>query len=250
MSEKRLQAVLFDLGGTLVTIDSFSAASAGLKGAQRAYAALKERGTDLPSSLSFYQKVMIALGKVATYGGGPEEVRLEEEIARLFAEAGKPLGDDDLRVAVAAWHEPFGAKLRPRPGLDALLGQLRDLGLRLGIVSNSVWPGWVIEGEIAAAGLSGWFDPVVVSSDAGVRKPDPKIFQTGLDAVGASAAETAFVGNSLHEDVSGARFAGMHTVYYNESGPADDAGLADVEITDLAELPGVIRTWLAPHETT
>lgn len=245
MSGPKPAAVLFDLGGTLVSTPNLSLVSAGLKGAQNAYARLKEAGADLPSSLLFYQRVMVALGGAAAGAGrGKEELRLGEEIQKFFTGMGRPLSDEHLRVALRAWYAPFSEKAVVLPGAEAALGRLRDLGLAVAVVSNSVWPDWLLREDVERLGLAGLVGPIVVSSTVGVRKPDPRMFEAGLKAVGTEASRAVFVGNSLQEDVGGARFVGMRTIYLNESGQPDDAGLADAEVRDLAGVCPVIETWL------
>lgn len=240
----KLAVAFFDLGGTLVTIDKFSMVTTGLKGAQTAYRRLQDAGANMPGSVVFYQKVLSVLGKAGIQASSDKEIRLDEKIAELFESLGKPLTEKQLRIAVAAWHEPFAAQVKARPGVRETLEALRDKGLRLAVISNSSWPGWVIEEEIEQHGLAGLFDPVIVSSETGFKKPHPEIFEIALKTAGCAAGESAFVGNSLREDVSGARYVGMRTLYYNESGEPDDAGLADAEISDLAGLVPAIENWL------
>ena len=59
-------------------------------------------------------------------------------------------------------------------------------------------------------GLSGWFDPIVISSEAGADKPDAWIFQHALTLAGATAAEALHVGDDPRCDWEGAAAAGLH----------------------------------------
>jgi putative hydrolase of the HAD superfamily len=63
-------------------------------------------------------------------------------------------------------------------------------------------------------------DAIVLSSEVGVKKPDPKIFQLALDRLDAAAASTVFVGNSIPDDIVGARGAGLRAVYLDENAPS------------------------------
>lgn len=84
-----------------------------------------------------------------------------------------------------------------------------------------------------------YFDPIVLSSVFGKRKPHPAIFHYAFKEAGINPANLIFVGNSPSKDIAGARNAGVgKTVYieYSET-PRDEMGpVADYNIKDLREL--------------
>jgi putative hydrolase of the HAD superfamily len=96
-----------------------------------------------------------------------------------------------------------------KPGCREALTELRARGLTLGIVSNfdRRLPR-LLEG-LAIAPL---IDAVVLPSDAGAEKPDPRIFQLALERLGTPAAASVFVGDSVERDIAGARAAGMRAI--------------------------------------
>ena len=69
--------------------------------------------------------------------------------------------------------------------------------------------------ELQKVGLLRYFDVIVVSGDHGYRKPDRRLFQHALDALGVSAGDALYVGNDMHRDIFGAREVGMRTVLFN-----------------------------------
>jgi putative hydrolase of the HAD superfamily len=90
--------------------------------------------------------------------------------------------------------------------------------------------------KLAAVGLADRFDPLVISSEAGVKKPDPAIFEIALRAAGAVAADTWFVGDNLRHDISGAMEVGIHAVWLDRVGlplqpdqPQPDAVLGSLD---------------------
>lgn len=88
-------------------------------------------------------------------------------------------------------------------------------------------------------GLSGLFNTVVESAVAGIRKPDTRIFQLGVDALGLSPEEITVVGDSISKDIAPARRLGCQTVWIKGEGWTDkpeDASLADRIISDLTEI--------------
>jgi len=57
--------------------------------------------------------------------------------------------------------------------------------------------------------LENFFDALVISSDYGFRKPDPRLFHVALAALDVSASEAAYIGNKYETDLVGAKEAGL-----------------------------------------
>ena len=107
---------------------------------------------------------------------------------------------------------------------------------RLVLVSN-------FYGNIATVlkefGLDGIFENIIESAVVGVRKPDPKIFSLGVEALGMEPNETVVVGDSMDKDIIPATKAGCHTVWFEGEGWTDDPvddDQADFTITDITQL--------------
>lgn len=107
-----------------------------------------------------------------------------------------------------------------RPALEGL----RARGVRLVVVSN--WD-MSLHKVIDDLGLRALLDGVITSAEAGVRKPSPRIFQMALNIAGVAAADAVHVGDSLEEDVAGARAAGIEAILISRSG---DASAPDVRV--------------------
>ena len=110
----------------------------------------------------------------------------------------------------------------------------RSRGQRLVVVSN-----WDVSlhGVLRALELEPLLDGILTSAEAGARKPAPAIFEQALALAGAGPEETVHVGDSLDEDVAGARNAGIEPVLIRrQSGPVV-RGVRT--ISSLAELAGV-----------
>ena len=116
------------------------------------------------------------------------------------------------------------------PGLRAL----RKRGLTLVIASN--WdcslPDW-----LRPSGLNELVDGVVTSADARAAKPDPQVFLRALKVAGAGPDEALHVGDSVENDVEGARAAGIRALLVARGGEPP-AGVATVR--SLEEVPSVI----------
>jgi phosphoserine phosphatase len=96
--------------------------------------------------------------------------------------------------------------------------------------------------KIVASGLENLFNEVVISGVYGIGKPRPEIFLHLTDRLGVSPGEAVMVGNSLERDVSGARNAGILSIWLKVPGSEEHAeSEPDFTITALAELPELLE---------
>jgi putative hydrolase of the HAD superfamily len=124
-------------------------------------------------------------------------------------------------------------RFRAYPEVPDVLARLRAGGARLAVVSN-----WDVSlhDVLERTGLRPLVDAVVISAELGVAKPDPAIFLTALQRLGATADGAVHVGDSLEHDVAGARAAGLEAVLVARNGAVAPEGVRAVR--SLAELVG------------
>jgi FMN phosphatase YigB (HAD superfamily) len=115
-----------------------------------------------------------------------------------------------------------------------VLAGLVDQGFRLGVVSNGCGNAALLCEEY---GYSPLLSVVVDSHCVGASKPDPAIFQYALDALGIDPARTGFVGDSLDRDIAPAKALGMRTFWVANSRQALPPPAADVALDTVADLP-------------
>lgn len=92
-------------------------------------------------------------------------------------------------------------------------------------------------------GLMDYFADIVESSVVGVRKPDPAIYQLGVDAMGYPADKVLVVGDSFSKDMVPAKKVGCKAAWLKGEGwggEVTDDSLPDVIITDMAELVSLV----------
>jgi putative hydrolase of the HAD superfamily len=153
--------------------------------------------------------------------------------------------------AVAAYRACWVPYTRCAGDAAAVLAALRDRGLLVGLLSNTVWPASWHREYLARDGLLELFDATLFTSELPVAKPHPEAFAAALARLGGlPAADCLFVGDRLFEDIAGAQGAGMHTVALrDQSVPTRHGVPADVEptfrINHLVELAGVVDVWLS-----
>jgi putative hydrolase of the HAD superfamily len=119
--------------------------------------------------------------------------------ARLATSNGQPVRPEGLLARMFAGMTVDTSML-------ALARELRAGGLRVGVLSNS----W---GNEYPADVLALFDPVVISGEVGLRKPDPRIFALVLELLGLPAGRVAFV-DDVPPNVAAAAEAGLHAILH------------------------------------
>ena len=135
-----------------------------------------------------------------------------------------------------------------RPHLISTMEELRAMGMRLGIISNML-SRTLVPHFMAEYGLEQYMEVVLTSSGTGIRKPDPAIFRLAQEQMHLLPEEMAYVGDTLSRDVRGVRNASWRLCIqiFSPNAAKRDRGLAetglraDYNITDLSEIPGIIR---------
>jgi putative hydrolase of the HAD superfamily len=117
---------------------------------------------------------------------------------------------------------------------DALpvLEELRKAGLSIGLVSNGIRD---LTEFVAHHRLD--VDAIVDSRSHGRVKPHPTIFEAALELLGARAADTVMVGDSLEEDIEGARALGMRAILVDREERHPEV---EDRLTDLLALPAAL----------
>ena len=150
------------------------------------------------------------------------------------------------------WHEArdlYQQMRRPRPFgqlLDGITPALVDLkqDFKLGIIANQHPE---VAQAIADYGIAQLFEVIVISEIVHLFKPDPAIFQYGLQEAKIAPSEAVFVGDRPDNDIGPAKAAGMKTVRFKRGmqytlyNPTDPALIADETVEDVSELAAAVR---------
>ena len=225
-----LNAVLFDLYGTTLDIKIDEDSPELWRGMA---AALSESGlrVDAPEVRRRFQRL---LEEEATRG---REGFLMEPVFRRLLE---PLGaGGDLGRIGKLFRELSLKEMRLRPYVEPLFGCLLHSGVKMGIVSNT--EAILSRFELDRYPIFKTVHTLVLSSDVGVRKPDPRIFQLALDRIGGAPATAVFVGNDWDADILGATGAGLRAIYLNDR--AAEGGAVAFGPSDIIEVAPTFNAW-------
>lgn len=139
----------------------------------------------------------------------------------------------------------------PRPNLRQSLEQLRSMGLKLGIITNTISKTFA-EHILNEYRVLPYFPVIVKSCEFGIRKPHPAIFEHAMNLIGSTRETTCYVGDTISRDVLGSRNAGLamaikirnsSIAHRDTAFQGSDAPKADFEIDDLIEIPEIIETF-------
>jgi putative hydrolase of the HAD superfamily len=126
----------------------------------------------------------------------------------------------------------------PFPFLMEMLDNLKQQGYLLGMISNG--RGEFQNRAISGLGIGDYFDVILISEIEEVRKPQPAIFQRGIEQLGSSAQHSIFVGDNPEADIVGAKNAGMRAIW-KRSPHWLEAKQADAVIDELSEIPSILE---------
>ena len=173
---------------------------------------LTEKGIDTPES--FIKKYKIHNAKLWDLYR-EDKINKEELRSKRFLMTLSEYGIDDKDLA-----EQFGLvyikqsplKTNLFPFSHEVLSYLKTK-YTLHIITNGFEEVQYI--KLAAADLKKYFDVVVTSEKAGVKKPNAQIFEFALEQANANAEQSIMIGDDLVVDVLGAKKVGMQGIYFN-----------------------------------
>lgn len=245
-----IQAVLFDLGGTLHTSDS--PAGWDVRYASRLLERLADYGIRLelsPDALALMLKT-----NCEAYKHHTEQILRELPAAEIWSDY-YLRGLDVSREALEPIAEELSfrydydrTRVIRRPHLKQTIDALRDMGIRVGLISNIISTS-VAPHFLAEYGIEDAMECVVLSSVTGIRKPDPEIFRVAERAMNLKPEQLAYVGDTLSRDVRGVRNAGWRcmiqirnpAIAHRDKGLENSGLVPDYLIDDLAEIPAIIQ---------
>jgi HAD superfamily hydrolase (TIGR01662 family) len=235
-----IKVVLFDLFDTLMLIErNHEFYSPSL---MRMYKYLNKKGIDV--SFDVFNQAYLEVRDELYTKADPnlEEPHFNVRVANTLQSLGYnyTVSSPIVAEASAEFCMEFMTFVTLDPEAKKMLHSLHGK-YKLGIVSNFAIPECV-QTLLQKYGLEGLFDVVVVSAAVNKRKPSPEIFEKTLKALGVSAGEAVFVGDTVDADIAGAKAVGMRAVYVERRFQKESENVrADVTIKSLSELLSVLE---------
>ncbi len=241
----RPQAVIFDLGGTLV--DSPWRQEEMDRRWMCSYRALTGHYPDAgwPDGEAYVR----AMGEAEAahwqrvgqeqWSGSPAGL-LSEGFRRLGCEVKEQelsTALDGYAQAIAGWATPFSDARKT-------LCELRRAGYRLGLLSNTWWAAEWHNADLATHRLDELLDVVVYTSDLPHSKPHASVFLEVTTRLNVEPESCVMVGDMMIDDISGALGVGMRAVWKRNTRWIRPTHIVPTAtITHLGELPRVLSQW-------
>ena len=243
MPDKKIKAVLFDLGDTLLDFGKLNPGEIFRQGARLSYDFLKSRSQPVGNFKYYCLWNMAAL----------QFRRLISNITRndfnslallrwIGVKRGIRLDGQQWRHFAWLWYEPLCKVATVEPDIKETLTRLKNSGLKLGIVSNTFVSGDSLEKHMEQVGILDFFAPRMYSYEFDFRKPDTRIFRLAAERIGEATGNILFVGDRINMDIRPAIKVGMRaalkTAYTNNGKKVPDSAW---KINHISELPTLIE---------
>jgi putative hydrolase of the HAD superfamily len=230
-----IEAVIFDWGGTLTEWHDIDFHAESL--------ALAQAVVNADHDVDVSRERLHRAGSVIW--GRSRDLQQSSTVADLFAEAGLE-HDPELLTAYWEFWEPH---TYTDPDVEPTWTALREAGVKVGVLSNTIWPRQWHERVFERDGVLDLIDGAVYTSEIPWTKPSPRAFAAAMEAVGTTEpGRCVYVGDRLFDDVWGAQNAGLRAVHLPHSTiPPEQVGHTegdpDAVIHRLGELLELVKTW-------
>lgn len=219
----RWRAVLFDAAGTLIRLR---------EPVGETYRRLAiSHGVTLPASRieEAFRRVlrqappMVWPGRPAAQVADLERRWWHDVVRSSFraADATARFTDFESYFAALFGHFARPEAWEPAPGAREALRELREGGIRTGVVSNFDHR---LTGLLQGLGLAPQIEVVIRPADAHAAKPDPQIFGCALRLLGVAPSEAVYVGDDAELDMAGAQAAGLSAIDASSLATFDELG--------------------------
>ena len=245
MNNRRFEAIIFDLGNTLIYFDAEweqifpQADQALLNSLRNSGLALDDTFADVFRDRlgRYYREREMEFVEYTTWN----------ILRTLLSDWGiEDVSEDVIQLALAELHSVSQAHWQPEDDMLVTLSWLEANNYRLGMISNA-GDDADVQALIDKADIRPFFDIILTSAAQGIRKPNPEIFRRVLNYWKLEPEQVAMVGDTLGADILGAKNAGIFSIWITRRAntPANlahqDTILPDERIANLRELPGLLE---------
>ncbi|MGB5818007.1 MAG: YjjG family noncanonical pyrimidine nucleotidase [Saonia sp.] len=190
---------------------------------------------DLEAFLRTYVPINLSFWKLYREEKVTKEELRYQRLKITFDSIKQPVSDNMIYILADAYIEHLSSFNHLFPHATEILKYLRPK-YKLHIITNGFQE--IQEKKLKNANIHGYFDEIVDSEMAGVKKPNPIIFELALEKAKALPEKSLMIGDSIEADILGAQAVGFHTLHFNVH--QDDTHQYCKMIHDLSE----IKTYL------
>ena len=241
-----LKAVFFDMGGTIETYRSSN--ELRISNAHAIRDCLKKTGISL--DLNDEELASLIMCRLKAYHHWNLVSMIEIPSLEIWSKY--VFQDYDVNIESVAEELSFLYETRffereMRPEIPAVLEEIKSMGIKIGCISNTQSLTQV-PFSMKRYGIEQYFNPVVLSSDYGRRKPDASIFYQATRLAGLPTSDCVYVGDKVNRDILGAHRAGFRFAvkidHVYDDGEKDEGAIPDYLIDNMTELLPILESEL------
>ena len=243
----KVEAILFDIGETLLCFGRTRSSVLLRRAAQLSYDYLKS----IVQPVGSFQKYLLYnhlamqfhIIRSAITGNDFDALVVLKDIGQKRGYDLDPGQWDELHFC---WYRPLYERASTEPGLVETLSTLASAGIKLGLVSNTFVHCTALERHMDQLGILRFFDVRVYSYQHRRRKPHRDIFLHAARQIQSAPANILYVGDRIDKDVKGSLGAGMQPVLktaYTNAGKTLPANIAAdvIRIDRISELTDIVK---------
>jgi HAD superfamily hydrolase (TIGR01549 family) len=241
--DKRIKAILFDLGETLLSFGQVNTARLFRQGAKASYKFLQDAGQPVGNFRYYCWRNLMAL-RVRYWISNISGIDFDALalLKSINTKIGVGLNEQQWQHLAWLWYEPLSKVGRIETKTAETLAALKNLGLKLGILSNTFINSSSLEKHLDQLGVLDYFSVRLYSYEFNFRKPDTRIFKAAAHRIGETLENILFVGDRIDKDIRPALKAGMAAVLkaaYTNIGKKIPKGVWQINL--LSELPALVK---------
>lgn len=238
----KYELVIFDLGSTLIKYDNQSWDELGLMGCENAVPLLKEETGIEVSPEKLWQAFSTVIGRMFK-AQELKEIDLHEITSGILTDFGIVVTDGLPGRFIKAYYQPVARQVSLIPGAPDILSKIKEEGMKIGLLSNTIFPANYHRDEMKKFGIFGYFDYTLFSSEEKIRKPNEKFYRKALSLTRTKPENAIFIGDRLVEDIGGPQSVGIKGVLKYTEGRDYSADITPYKIiNELGELENILLT--------
>jgi putative hydrolase of the HAD superfamily len=244
-----IQAVIFDLGGTLIEYAGPYAVWPDLEtpGLEAAYITLQGKGVRLPSFEKFSNTGFSLLPQRWQKAiSGERNLRLIDFLAEILEACDVDVVEQMwLAEAAELYQDAICAQAVPIEAAQETLDYMKRQGYKIGLLSNTMFSGTAHIADLKRFSLDSYFDAMLFSADVGKWKLSADPYLDLLNQLDVAPENGVFIGDDPANDIIGGQRAGLRTVLVrsNHRFQLQDGVNPDAIVSHLTELPVVLTNW-------
>lgn len=239
----KIDAVLFDLGETILNFGKVNTSKLFGQGAKLTYNYLQSLSQPVGDFKKYSRKNLSAIRWkywVSLFTG--KDFNALDLLKKIGVACGFNLDEQQWRQLIWLWYEPLSKVAAVESDIKQTFVRLKNQGLKLGILSNTFINASALEKQLEQFGLLDFFDIRLYSYRFGFRKPNPGIFRFAAEQINSPCENIMFVGDRIDKDIRPALRLGMTAVLkkaYTNHRKRLPKGACMVQ--NLSELPVLIE---------